>query len=111
MRTVLQDHKKEEKDMPSILDNIVRSTTDINDEVICANMLASAKCAADAYLNAMMTSTTPELRSLYSASLNEVVAGHSALTELSVNRGWAKPYTPPVDQLTEVIDKSQRVVE
>ncbi|MFL0252159.1 spore coat protein [Clostridium neuense] len=97
--------------MPSILDNIVRSTTDINDEVIAANMLASAKGAADAYLNATMMSATPELRALYSSSLSEIIAGHSALTELSINKGWAKPYDQPIDQLTETVDKSQRVVE
>jgi len=52
--------------MSTILSNIVQNTTDINDEVIAGNMLASAKGAADAYLNATITCTTPELRALYS---------------------------------------------
>jgi spore coat protein CotF len=81
--------------MSTILSNIVQKTTDINDEVISGNMLASAKSAADAYLNATMTSTTPELRALYSSSLNQVVGGHSALTELNINKGWINPYNPP----------------
>lgn len=97
--------------MSTILSNIVQNTTDINDEVIAGNMLAAAKSAADAYLNATMTSTTPELRALYSSSLNQVVGGHSALTELSINRGWNKPYDPPTQQLSDVVNKAGTTVQ
>lgn len=97
--------------MSTILSNIVQNTTDINDEVIAGNMLAAAKSAADAYLNATMTSTTPELRALYSSSLNQVVGGHSALTELSINRGWNKPYDPPAQQLSDVVNKAGTTVQ
>ncbi|MBI6875814.1 spore coat protein [Clostridium aciditolerans] len=97
--------------MSTILSNIVQNTTDINDEVIAGNMLAAAKGAADAYLNATMTSTTPELRALYSSSLNQVVGGHSALTELSINRGWNKPYDPPTQQLSDVVNKAETTVQ
>jgi spore coat protein CotF len=96
--------------MASFLGNMVKGTTDINDEIIAGNMLASAKGAADAYLNATMTSTTPELRAVYSSSLNQVVAGHSALTELTVNHGWEKPYNPPTQQLSETYRKSTEIV-
>lgn len=97
--------------MSTILSNIVQNTTDINDEVIAGNMLAASKGAADAYLNATMTSTTPELRALYSSSLNQVVGGHSALTELSINRGWTKPYDPPTQQLSDVVNKAETTVQ
>lgn len=97
--------------MSTILSNIVKNTTDINDEVIAGNMLASAKGAADAYLNATITSTTPELRAIYSSSLNQVVGGHSALTELNINKGWIKPYNPPTQQLSDVIIKAETTVE
>lgn len=96
--------------MSTILSNIVQNTTDINDEVIAGNMLAAAKGAADAYLNATITSTTPELRALYSSSLNQVVGGHSALTELTVTKGWIKPYNPPTQQLSEVVNKAETTV-
>lgn len=96
--------------MSTILSNIVKNTTDINDEVIAGSMLAAAKSAADAYLTATMTSTTPELRALYSAGLNQVVGGHSALTELTVNRGWINPYNPPTQQLSDVVNKAETTV-
>lgn len=96
--------------MSTILSNIVQKTTDINDEVISGNMLASAKSAADAYLNATMTSTTPELRALYSSNLNQVVGGHSALTELTINKGWINPYNPPNQQLSDVVNKAETTV-
>lgn len=97
--------------MASFLGNMVKGNTDINDEIIAGNMLASAKSAADAYLNATMISTTPELRAVYSSSLNQIVAGHSALTELAVNHGWEKPYNPPAEQLNETYKKSASIVK
>lgn len=97
--------------MASILSNIVKNTTDINDEVIAGSMLASATSAADAYLTATMTSTTPELRALYSSSLNQVVGGHSALTELTISKGWNKPYNPPTEQLSTVVDKAETTIK
>lgn len=97
--------------MASMIGNMIKNSTDINDEVIASSMLASGKAAADAYLNATMASTTPELRAVYAASLNQIVGGHSALTELSVKRGWEKPYSPPTEQLSEVYSKSRMMVE
>lgn len=95
----------------NILSNIAQNTTDINDEVIAGNMLTSAKGAANAYLNAAITSTTPELRAIYSSSLNQVVGGHSALTELTINKGWSKPYNPPAQQLSDIVNKAETTIE
>jgi len=97
--------------MANILSNIVQNTTDINDEVIAGSMLASAKNAADAYLNATMTCATPELRAIYSSSLNQVVGGHSALSDLSVQKGWVNPYTSPTEQLSTAISKADMTME
>lgn len=97
--------------MASMLSNMIKNNTNINDEVIASSMLSTGKAAADAYLNATMTSTTPELRAVYSGSLNQIVGGHSALTELAVKRGWEKPYSSPTQQLSEAYNKSKMVVE
>lgn len=97
--------------MVSMLSNMIQNNTDINDEVIAESMLSAGKSAADAYLNATMTSTTPELRAVYSGSLNQIVGGHSALTELAVKRGWEKPYSSPTQQLSDAYSKSKMVVE
>lgn len=94
--------------MGTFLNNMVKNNTEINDEVIANNMLASGKGAADAYLNATMTCATPELRAMYGASLNQVVGGHTALTELAVKKSWEKPYDPAGQQLTEAYNKSQQ---
>lgn len=89
-----------------LISNIVNNTTDINDEVIISNMLASAMGAANAYLNATMASPTPELRAMYSSSLSQVLNGQQALMELAINRGWEKPYTPPTQQLSDAYAKA-----
>ncbi|MBU3090739.1 spore coat protein [Clostridium sp. CF011] len=97
--------------MGIITDNIVKNNTDINDEVIVGTMISSAKSAADAYLNATMTSATPELKAIYSSSLNQIIGGHSALTELAVNRKWASPYDAPAQQLAMSFSKSETTVK
>lgn len=94
-----------------IMSNMTKNNTDINDEVIAGNMIGSAKSAADAYLNATMTSSTPELRAIYASSLNQIIGGHSALTDLAINRGWVSPYNDPSQQLSETFSKSQTTVD
>lgn len=72
--------------MVSMLSNMIKNNTDISDEVIASNMLASG-------------------------SLNQIVGGHSALTELAVKRGWEKAYSSPTQQLSEAYNKSKMMVE
>ncbi|PRR82239.1 spore coat protein [Clostridium vincentii] len=96
--------------MGTIMNNIVKNTTDINDEVIAGNMIGAAKSAADAYLAATLTSSTPELKAIYSASLTQIIGGHSALTELAVNREWVSPYSAPSEQLMNSFNKSKSTV-
>ncbi|MDU4889788.1 MAG: spore coat protein [Clostridium sp.] len=95
--------------MSNIIGNLIKNNVNINDEVISTNMLSSGKAAADAYLNATLTSSTPELRAIYSAGLSQIVGGHTALTELAVNKGWAKPYNSPIQQLTDTYNESKTV--
>ena len=78
--------------------------------LIASSMLSSAKEATDVYLNATLTSSTPELRSIYSASLGQIVAGHTALTELSVHKRWINPYNAPTQQLSDSYNESKNVI-
>ena len=96
--------------MKNMIGNLIKNNIDINDEIIALSMLSSAKEAADLYLNSTLTSSTPELRAIYSASLGHMVEGHTALTELSITKGWIKPYSPSVDQLTCAYNESKSVI-
>jgi len=78
--------------MANLIGNLIKNNVNINDEVISTNMLSSGKAAAGEYINATLTSSTPELRSIYSAGLSQIVGGHTNLTELVVTQGWTKPY-------------------
>ncbi len=62
------------------------------------------------YLDSALTSSTPELRSIYSASLTQMVEGHTALTELSINKGWVKPYDSPKQQLMCSYNESKNII-
>lgn len=97
--------------MKNMIGNLIKNNVDINDEIIALSMLSSAKEAADMYLNSTLTSSTPELRAIYSASLGQMVEGHTALTELSINKGWIKPYSPSDDQLTCSYNESKSVID
>ena len=93
-----------------ILGETVQENTDINDEVLVNNMIASATAGANAYLNAATTSSTPELRAMYTSSLNQILGGQAALTELAVKKEWEKPYDPPSLQLSDAYNKSKSTV-
>lgn len=97
--------------MATLLGNKVKQAMDLNDEVIADNLLNSAAAGANAYLNAIVTSATPELRAMYSSSLSQILTGHSSLTELALNRDWGDPYDSPNQQLAASFSKSQQVVD
>jgi spore coat protein CotF len=92
--------------MASLIGNIVKNNTDITDDVILTNMLGSSKATATAYFNATMTGTTPELKSMFSSAMVQVMNEHSILTELAVKHGWEKPYNSPAQQLADVYKHS-----
>jgi spore coat protein CotF len=92
--------------MNSIITNRVKARTDINDEVIVGNFLASSVGVANAYLNATMGSTTPELRAMLSSGLTEVITDNTALNNLAVKKEWKKPYDAPTQQLSDMYEES-----
>ena len=96
--------------MRNMIGNLIKNNVDINDKIIALSMISSAKESADMYLNSTLTSSTPELRAIYSAALTQMVEGHTVLTELSVNKGWIKPYDAPIQQLTCSYNDSKDVI-
>lgn len=97
--------------MPNLIGNLINGNMKIDDETIATSMLGAAKEGADMYLNATLTSSTPELRALYAASLSQMVEGHTALTELEVSKGWIRPYDPPVEQLSSAYKSAKEVIK
>lgn len=85
--------------MKNMIGNLIKDNIHVDDKMIALNMLAAAKEAALLYLDAALTSSTPELRCIYSASLTQMVECHTALTELSITKGWIKPYDDSAKQL------------
>lgn len=93
--------------MTSIIGSIFSDTTDGSaDQTIAYNSAAGAAVAAQAYLTAALTSTTPELRRLYSEYCSQLVMGHEAMMGLMINNNWLSPYDAPEKQLHSVIQQS-----
>jgi len=97
--------------MRNIIGDLINGNMNIDDKTIALSMLAAAKEAAELYLNSALTSTTPELRGIYAASLTQMVAGHIAVTKLSLNKGWIKPYDEPAKQLACSYKESKKVID
>lgn len=99
--------------MPSLLGSIMRNTNDkgINNEIIANDTLAGTKAAAAAYLAASLEAATPEIKSLFFNNVTQLVQGHQALVELSLKKGWYKPYQAPTDQLKETYSYSQTLTQ
>lgn len=97
--------------MKNLIGNIVQEGMNIDDKIIVESMISAAKEAADLYLNSALTSTTPELRVIYSASIGQMVEGHTALTALAVNKGWVKPYEAPISQLSCAYNEAKNTAE
>lgn len=97
--------------MRNIIGNLINGNMDIDDKTISLSMLAASKEAAVMYLDSALTSTTPELRGIYSASLTQMVAGHTAVTKLSINKGWLKPYDEPAKQLACSYKESKKIID
>lgn len=85
--------------MLKVLADLVKDNVNIDDKLICESMMTAAKDGAMLYLNSTLTSTTPELRAIYSAGVTQMLQGHTALTELSVKKDWIKPYEESSCQL------------
>jgi spore coat protein CotF len=80
---------------------LMNDASEIKDPIIASNMVASTAAFANAYLNAALGCTTPELKAVFSSQVSEMLLENSAITELSINRNWIKPYDPPAQQLKD----------
>lgn len=92
--------------MSNIISNLIKEKKDINNDIISMTMLTAAKEGAEMYLNATLTSSNPELRMIYSNGLGQMVAGHTALTELAICKCWITPQKPILQQLSDEYNKS-----
>ena len=97
--------------MLKVLADLVKDNVKIDDKLICESMMTAAKDGAMLYLNSTLTSTTPELRAIYSAGVTQMLQGHTTLTELSVKKDWVKPYEEPYCQLNCVFNCANNTVD
>ena len=80
------------------------------DETLALNSKAGIAAAANAYLTATLEATTPEVRRLFSDMAAQCVIGQESLVELSLERGWVKPYDAPINQLNTTLQQSSDIV-
>lgn len=93
--------------MSNLISNLIQGKTEMSNEIIAMSMLAAAKEGAEMYLNTTLTSSNPELRLIYSNALGQMVAGHTAVTELTICKDWVNPNKPLLKQLLDVYNKAK----
>jgi len=94
----------------SLIKSLTKDVVKLPDETLINNMIVASETGAGAYLAASLKSTTPEIRAMFTANLNQMIGGHTALSELAIQRGWNNPYEAPEHQLLEAFNHSQNVV-
>lgn len=97
--------------MSSLFNDWFGNTTDTSaDATIAINSMSSTAMAATAYLNAALTSTTPEVRRLFSEYATQSTMANESITELAVSRKWINPYDTPEGQLQNSVQQAQSVI-
>ncbi len=96
--------------MASLINAIIGANKQMEDQTIANQLLAGSTAAANAYLAAVLAAATPEIQTMYSSSLNQIVTGHGTIKKLCINKNWYKPYEVPKQQLTESFMESQTVI-
>ena len=64
--------------MMKVIGELIKDNINIDDKVICESMMTAAKDGALLYLNSAITSTTPELRAIYTAAVGQMLEGDAA---------------------------------
>lgn len=85
--------------MMKIIADLVKGNMNIDDKLLAESMMTTAKEGAFLYLTSAKTSTTPELRAIFTAGVAQMQEGDAALTALAITKGWLKPYDPPINLL------------
>lgn len=97
--------------MASIMNTIMgTSNIQMDDKTIANDSLMASKAAAGAYLTASLEAATPELRTLYTSSLQQVLQGHAAMTDLAVAKNWYRAYDAPDQQLSDAVKHSENTI-
>lgn len=97
--------------MLKMIRDLIKDNINIDDKVIAESMMTAAKDAALLYLNSAITSTTPELRGIYTASVGQMLEGDAALTALSIKKQWIKPCESAISQLSCAVNCAKDTVE
>ncbi|MCQ2969605.1 MAG: spore coat protein [Clostridium sp.] len=86
--------------MLKVIGDLIKDNVNIDDKILSESMMTAAKDGAMLYLTSAITSTTPELRAIYSAAIVQMVEGHTALTGLAIKKQWLKPDEAPINMLS-----------
>lgn len=81
------------------------------DEVIGLAAVTAAKMKAQVYLAAILETTTPELRHIYSTHLQDVLTEHERYSALAVKRGWYKAHASAGEILSQAVQQAEPVVK
>ena len=82
-----------------------------DDKVIAGALLGGAKVKATAYCGAVLESTNPEVRHLFTTHLQEALTAHERLTKLMVQRGWYSADSSAQELLQEAVKQARPVLQ
>lgn len=80
------------------------------DECLACHLIKSSEQLAETYLAAVLQSTTPELSSLLSTHLTQVISENMALKEMAIRNKWLEIYHTDAFQLKIAYDKIKALI-
>ena len=81
------------------------------DATISYSLMSSAAGAATAYMSAILESTTPEVKRMFSEYMTQHLLMHGAVTDLSIKRDWYAPYETPANQIQIAYHESENIIQ
>jgi similar to spore coat protein len=71
---------------------VANAGVQLNDQVICSDLLNSAKAGIKSYASALTETATPQVRDVLRRQFDDAVNCHEKLTNFMMNKGWYQPY-------------------
>lgn len=96
--------------MTMLLRSLLKKGSPSTDKIVAHSMLTGDKSAALTYINAVLNTSTPELRAILVKNLNEILDGHSAMLAAAISNNWTDPYEDINLQLMDTMQQSIDIV-
>ncbi len=98
--------------MTSVMSAIGKATgMKPDNKVIGMGLVDASKGKAQAYLAALMGTTSPDMRHILLTHLQDALTEQEHVTALAIKKGWLKPELPPSEMVKEAVNEAKALLQ